>query len=137
MKKLLSVISVMTLLALAACSGVPQGQVAQTPADVAARVCPPVQVALVSLQALAGLPLEAQANLAAATPIVAAVCSSKGVIGTADLQTMASQALPILLQVARASGLEVAEQNQIVLGISAAQIVLASVIATLPPPGTK
>lgn len=120
--------------ALTACASAPAGQAIQTPAEVAARVCPPVQIALVSLQGLVGLPIDVQANLAAAVPVVAVVCNSTATINSVDLKALADQALPIILQVVKISGMEADKQNEIVLGISAAQIVLATVIQTLPPP---
>jgi hypothetical protein len=84
------------------------------------------------MQALVGLPLGAQADLAAAVPIVAAVCSAGATVNAASLQSLAQTALPLVLGVVKASALTAADQNNIVLAIGAAQIVIAAATELAP-----
>lgn len=104
----------------------------QTPAQVAAQVCPPTETAIASLKLLQGMPAQAIANLATAEQIVTTVCTAGATVNVADLQTLATTALPIVLDVVQASPLDPAQQNQIILGVSAAQIVISAVLAAQP-----
>jgi hypothetical protein len=129
MKKLFAIA---ILLTLSACVTAPVPLAPLTPVQVAAQVCPPVQVALGSLQMLVGLPLGAQADLAAAVPLVAAVCSAGATANPASLQSLAQTALPLVLGVVKASALTAADQNNIVLAVGAAQIVIAAASEIVP-----
>ncbi len=89
-----------------------------------AQVCPPTEIAITSLQGLVGLPDAATKELAAAAPIVVAVCTAGATVNVTDLKSLASTALPAILTVVQASPLADQDKNRIALGIMAAQIVL-------------
>lgn len=116
---------------LAACTSIPAGSGAgaavQTPAQIAAQVCPPVQTALAGLNALVGLPAGAKADLDTITPLVAGVCSAGATINLASLQTLQQTALPAIINAVKASGMAVEAQNSMILDIAAAQLVLTAV----------
>jgi hypothetical protein len=98
-----------------------------TPAQIAAQVCPPVQTAMSGLNALVGLPAEAQKDLAIVTPIVAAVCTVGATVNTDNLQQLAQTALPAIVNVVKTSALSVEEQNAIIVDVTAAQLILTAV----------
>ncbi len=99
----------------------------QTPAQVAAQICPPIQTALSGLNALAGLPLGAKADLDAVTPLVTGVCAAGETVNPASLQTLQQTALPAIINAVKASGMAVEQQNSVILDITAAQLVLTAV----------
>ncbi|WP_087688023.1 hypothetical protein [Pandoraea sp. PE-S2R-1] len=115
---------------LAACSTTPQS--APTPAQVAARVCPPVEVAITSLQQVSGMSDAALHALADAQPVVSAVCAAGSTVDAVNLQTLASAGLPAIITVAKASQLSLQDQDRIVMGVTTAQIMLAAAIAAWP-----
>lgn len=104
----------------------------QTPAQIAAQVCPPAQTAITSLQAVVGLSDEAKAKLADAAPIVAAVCSAGSSVNVADLKSLGASALPAVMAVVNASPLSDQDKTKIGIDLTVAQIVLSSVLAALP-----
>ncbi|HEX7642040.1 MAG TPA: hypothetical protein VF472_07480 [Burkholderiaceae bacterium] len=113
---------------LAGCAGVTPRNV-QTPAQIAAQVCPPIQATLGALQALPALPGQAQADLALAIPIVDAACGVGALADVPSLQALERTALPILSNVVKAAALSPAEQDRIL----AAQIVLSAAVAIADP----
>ncbi|VVE55210.1 hypothetical protein PCO31111_05023 [Pandoraea communis] len=115
---------------LAACST--SGQSVPSPAQVAARVCPPVEVAISSLQQVNGMSDTALKALSDAQPVVRAVCESGSTADAVNLQTLASAGLPAIITVAKASPLSAQDQDRIVMGVTTAQILLAAAIAAWP-----
>ena len=115
---------------LAACSTA--GQSIPTPAQVAARVCPPVEVAIASLQQVSGMSDTALHALSDAQPVVNTVCASGSAVDAINLQALASAGLPAIIAVAKASPLSVQDQDRIVLGVTTAQILLTAAIAAWP-----
>lgn len=117
------------ILAIAVCvltlSGCATTGPAQTPAEVAARVCPSVQIALTSLQGLVGLNETLVADMKTAQPIVAAACTG-ATVSAVDLKSLSASAIPTVITIVKASPLSADEQNQILLGLAAAQIIIAS-----------
>ncbi|EON10622.1 hypothetical protein [Pandoraea sp. SD6-2] len=116
--------------ALAACSTT--GQSVPTPAQVAARVCPPVEVAVRSLQQVSGMGDTALRALADAQPVVNAVCAAGSTVDAVNLQTLASTGLPAIITVVKASPLSAQDQDRIVVGVTTAQILLTAAIAAWP-----
>lgn len=104
----------------------------KTPAQIASQVCPPVQTAITSLQAVVGLSDDAKAKLADAAPIVAAVCSAGSSVNVADLKSLGATALPAVMAVVNASPLSDQDKTKIGIDLTVAQIVLSSVLAALP-----
>lgn len=104
----------------------------KTPAQIAAQVCPPTQTAIASLQAVVGLSDDAKAKLAEAAPVVAAVCSAGSSVSVVDLKSLGSTALPAVMAVVNASPLSDQDKTKIGIDLTVAQIVLSSVIASLP-----
>ncbi|WP_353192091.1 hypothetical protein [Pandoraea pnomenusa] len=117
-------------LVLAACTTTTQS--VPTPAQVAARVCPPVEVAITSLQQVSGMSDAALQALADAQPVVNAVCAAGSSVDAVNLQTLASAGLPALITVVKASPLSLQDQDRIVLGVTTAQILLTAAIAAWP-----
>jgi hypothetical protein len=113
-------------------SGCATTGIVQTPAQVAAQVCPPTQTAIASLQAVVGLSDDAKAKLAEAAPVVAAVCSAGSSVNVVDLKSLGSTALPAVMAVVNASPLSDQDKTKIGIDLTVAQIVLSSVIAALP-----
>ncbi len=127
---ILAVCAAMLSFVLAACSTT--GQSVPTPAQVAARVCPPVEVAIASLQQVNGMNDTALHALTEAQPVVNAVCASGSTVDAANLQTLATAGLPAIITVAKASSLSAQDQDRIVLGVTTAQILLTAAIAAWP-----
>lgn len=101
----------------------------ETPAQIAAQVCPPVQTSITALAALNGLPADAIDTLAKAAPIVDAVCGAGATVDFTSLAALNRTALPALIGIVKVSPLSPDEQNRVILDISAAQIVLTTVEA--------
>ncbi|VVD75410.1 hypothetical protein PHO31112_00814 [Pandoraea horticolens] len=116
--------------AITACSTT--GQSVSTPAQVAARVCPPVEVAITSLQQVSGMSDTALHALADAQPVVSAVCAAGSTVDAVNLQTLASAGLPAIITVVKASPLSAQDQDRIVMGVTTAQILLAAAISAWP-----
>lgn len=116
--------------AVTACSTTSQS--VPTPTQVAARVCPPVEVAITSLQQVSGMSDAALHALADAHPVVSAVCAAGSTVDAVNLQTLASAGLPAIVTVVKASPLSAQDQDRIVLGVTTAQILLAASIAAWP-----
>jgi len=115
---------------LAACSST--GQTVQTPAQVAARVCPPIEIAITSLQQVNGMSDAAVHALSEAQPVVSAVCAAGATVDTGNLQMLASAGLPAIITVVKASPLSAQDQDRIILGVTTAQILLTAAIAAWP-----
>jgi hypothetical protein len=111
-------------------TGASTSAAAQIPAEVVAKVCPPLQTALSGLNALVGLPASARADLDAVTPIIAGVCAAGATINLANLQTLQQTALPTIANTIKASGMAAEQQNSLILDITAAQIVLSTLMQT-------
>ena len=99
----------------------------QTPSEIAAQVCPPLQTALTGLNALVGLPANAKADLVIVTPLVAGVCAAGATVNAANLKTLQQSALPALMNAVQASGMEAEQQNALILDLTAAQFALSAV----------
>lgn len=127
---MLAACAAMLSCALAACSTTAQS--VPSPSQVAARVCPPVEVAIASLQQVSGMSNGALQSLAEAQPVVNAVCSAGSTVDAVNLQTLASAGLPAIIAVVKASPLSVQDQDRIVMGVTTAQILLAAAIAAWP-----
>ena len=117
---------------LTAC-GTPSAQVAalkaQTPAQIAAQVCPPLQIAVGSFQALAGLPATAQADLQKADKVITDVCAVGASVTVVNINSISTDVVPALLAAVQSSGMTPAQQNKATLGINAVQIILTAVTA--------
>lgn len=105
---------------------------AQSPAQVAAQVCPVVKTTLTSLGALT-LGISAASDLGRASLVVGAVCDIGGAVTTGNLQAMAGQVFPALVGVVKSTNMSIDQQNQVILDLSAAQIILTGALALNPP----
>lgn len=134
MKKLITLCLVTLAAALAACSTSPTGgQQLPTPAQVAAQVCPSAQAVLTVLTAPGAVDPAVAADLAAATPVVNAVCDAGATVTAVDLHTLASVGLPAILKIVQASPLPDKDKQAAVLGIAVAQAALAPILAVNAP----
>lgn len=123
------ILALFAVIALAACGTTPtNGASTQTPQQIAAQVCPPVETALVGLQSLVGLPIETMTVINTAIPIVNGVCAAGATVDLASLQKFNQTALPALLSAVKASTLSAEQQNAIVLDITAAKLVVGAFI---------
>jgi hypothetical protein len=127
--------SILAATVLVASCATPAGQPAPTPAEIAAQVCPATQTALTSLQGLVGLPEQAVTDLAIAAPIVNAVCSAGATVKTANLQSLATTAFPAIFAVVKASSLADDKKNEVIMGLTVAEIALNAVLAANPTLG--
>lgn len=116
---------------IVACGTIPANQ--QTPQQIAAQVCPAMQITIANLSTLEGLDAQAKADLVTAQPIVSAVCAAGGTVDAASLQTLSATALPALIKIADAAPLKHELHDQIVLGLTVAQITLAGVLQVETP----
>jgi uncharacterized lipoprotein YajG len=132
MKRFL-LVTLAALSLIAGCATQP-GAVQKSPAEVAAAVCPQVNNTLLSLGALALEP-KAAADLAAAGEVVKLVCSAGAKVEFDGLQTMANSALPLILGTIKEAGLEAAEQNRLVLDVTAANLILNGAIQSAQAAG--
>lgn len=132
MKMLITFFAGLMLLGLlAACSTVPAVSTTQTPAQVAAQVCPQLQAVHDAFVATPGLlTQEEQDKLASAEPIVARVCAvATATPSKPDLKAIAGIAVPVLLDVVQASTLPGQTKLQITLGVNLAKSLIAQQLA--------
>ena len=130
MKK--SLLLAVAVLALSACGTLsPTG--AKTPAQIANQVCPVVQPTLVALQSLVGLAPNVEADLVVANTVVGTVCAVGAQVTAGNLQALVGQAFPALVAAVQSSPLPATQKNQIVLDLSAAQIIVSGALALNPP----
>lgn len=121
MKKVLLFVALS--LALFGCAN----QVVQTPAQVAAKVCPSLTTTITALQGLVGMNEEEITFLADAQKIIKPVCEMDlAKVQFSDLKTMVNDAVPKLDYVIKLSPLTDEQKNQSLLVIAAAQIVIAN-----------
>lgn len=100
----------------------------QTPQQIAAQVCPPVETALTGLQSLVGLPLDAMAAINTAIPVVNGVCAASATVNLASLQTLQQTALPAIMNAVKASSMSAEQQNAVVLDITAAKLIVTAFV---------
>lgn len=103
----------------------------QTPAQIAARACPALTVTVTNLQGLIGLSDAAQAQLAKAHQIVDVACGAGAVVDVTSLQALLASGIPALQDLVRNAGLPMDDANQLLIGLSVAQVVLAGLVDPL------
>jgi hypothetical protein len=112
-------------------AGMPPAIVAQTPTQIAARVCPALTVTVTNLQGLMGLSDSIQAKLDNAHQIVDVACGAGAVVNLTSLRTLMDSGIPALQDLVRGAGLPNDDANQLLLGLSVAQVVLAGLVDPL------
>jgi len=111
------------------CSGCSTtGTQTQTPATVAASVCPALEAGLSTLQAL-NLSATASADLAKVVPAVDAVCASVATVNATNLQTLVNTAVPAIISVIKVSPLSTTDQNNSIAGITAIELIVDTYLA--------
>lgn len=103
-----------------------------TPQQVLAQVCPAAQITVASLSVLRGLSTQAHDDLAVALPIVDAVCAAGAAVDVDSLKALNDTALPALLKIVDSAPLDPGVHDQIALGLTIGQIVLASALRAEP-----
>jgi len=126
MKKL--IVALIVALSMAGCASQSQ----QTPAQVAARVCPATTDAIGSLQKLT-LPAKDAKALAEVAPLVDAVCKAASTVTSDDIRSLSVTALPAIIDIVNASPLETDKKNAVILDLTAVQIIVDSIAAANPP----
>lgn len=138
MKKLLNIfIAALVAVALTACGTVATPistgtAPVKSPQQIAAQICPDLTVTLSSLQALI-LPPNVTADLNSASFAVSLVCGVGATVNLASLQTVLATGLPALVSAIKASGMSTAAQNNAILLVSAAQIIVSGILAANTP----
>lgn len=117
-----AILMLFAAMVLAACQTT--GNAAKPVADIAARVCPPLQGVLALLPVTQGISPETLAKMEEATPYVNAACAP-GAAAALDLQALSTQAAPLLLKAVTASSLSDGEKQAAIVAIVAAQVVIA------------
>ncbi len=118
LKRLVLVLSLFTLTACTTTG------TAKPAADIAARVCPPLQGVLALLPVTQGISPETLAKVEEATPYVAAACAP-GAANALELTALSTQAAPLLLKAVTTSSLSDGEKQAAIIAIVAAQVVIA------------
>lgn len=130
MKKLIALGAAACAIILAACATpAGQSQTLPTPAQVAAQVCPSAQAVLAVLATPGAVDPAAAADLAAASPVVNAVCAAGATATAVDLNSLARDGLPVILKIIQASPLPDRDKQAAVLGVAVAQAALAPILA--------
>lgn len=122
MRKPLIVLFSLALLAACQTTGAPP----PSPADIAARACPPLEATLVVLDASPAISDGAREEIDRAAPIVHALCAPGGVASAASLADLADKTLPVIMQAVADSALPDTEKQNILLSIALAQVALAA-----------
>jgi aspartate-semialdehyde dehydrogenase len=126
MKKLFAAIAVASLCLLAACAGVQP----QTPAQIAAAVCPVLQPQLAQLQASGVFTGGAAATLDdKIAPDLNKVCVAGALVTSTSLAAVANEAVPLIVDAINASSMSAANKNTAVAIVSDAQLAITSAIA--------
>ena len=113
---------------MAGCASIKPAAI-QTPAQVAAQVCPSLQAINTTLAVPGVIGVNDQANLAKVAPVVAKVCTDAQSASAIDVQALASKAVPVLLQLINAAPLAADQKTQFTVGITLVQAALAPAIA--------
>ncbi|WP_116988836.1 hypothetical protein [Duganella sp. BJB475] len=120
-------------MALTGCATPAPGAPKASPQQVLAQVCPAAQITVASLSVLRGLSTEAHDDLAVALPIVDAVCAAGATVDIASLKALNDTALPALIRIVETAPLQPGVHDQIVLGLTVGQIVLAGALQASGP----
>ena len=114
---------------LAGCVSV-QAVQKQTPAEIAAQVCPNLEAAKEAIDATPGvLDAETQAKLDKAAPIIAKVCAASLSPSKPDLQSLSADAVPLLQAAVTAAPIDPAQKLAINFGITTAKNLIAQQLA--------
>lgn len=120
-------------MALTGCATTAPGAPKPTPQQVLAQVCPAAQITVASLSVLRGLSDEAHEDLAVALPMVDSICAAGAKVDLASLRALNGTALPALLKIVDTAPLQPGVHDQIVLGLTVGQIVLAGALQAATP----
>lgn len=141
MKNLLTIVAIAASALLSACGTSPLTPIGagtapvQTPAQIAAKVqqiCPDIQVTLTNLSALI-LPPTVAVDLQNASLAVNLVCGIGATVNLTNIQTVLATALPALVSAIKVSGMSTAAQNNAVLLITGAEIIMNGILAANTP----
>ncbi len=120
-------------MSLTGCATTTPGAPAPSARQVLAQVCPAAQITVASLSVLRGMSSEAHDDLAVALPIVDAVCAAGATVDIASLKALNDTALPALIKIVESAPLEPGVHDQIILGLTIGQIVLAGALQAAIP----
>jgi hypothetical protein len=130
MKKILTLIVVAFAFCLAGCASLPKAATAQTPAQVAAQVCPSLQSVVSVLSVPGAIDASDAANVAKAAPVIASVCYAPAAATAINLKSLQVDAVPVLLKAIQAApNISSKDKQDATLGIAIAQAAIAPVIA--------
>lgn len=131
MKKLLIAATAAICVLVSGCANVPK----QTPAQIAATVCPGVQSELALLSASGVFTGGAAATLAnQIQPDVAAVCASGATVTSANLQTLVNATLPVVVAAVNVSSLTDQQKLEATLAVGALATAVNTALQLQPAP---
>jgi len=107
---------------LTACAST--GQPKKTPAELAARVCPPLEATIVVLQYSPAITPGAKEEIARGAPLVHAVCAPGALVDVTSLLDVADRTLPMLMQAVAESSLNDTDKQNTLLAIALIQVAL-------------
>jgi len=130
MNKLL--IASLIALSLSGCATTGPNTPVTTPATLVAQFCPLVQSLNTQISTFPGVSANVVSDLDKARPIIAAVCTEGATITALNLQSLASDAVPALLDIIEATPAAATPQGQaIIVGLDLVQTLLPEVIADI------
>lgn len=114
----------------------------QTPAQVAATICPALQSEVSLLSASGVFTGGAQATLTnQVTPDIASVCAAGATVTTVTMQTLVNATLPVIVTAINASSMTSAQKNEAILAVGAFSMAINTALSlqaaplstTMPP----
>lgn len=99
-----------------------------TPAEIAAQVCPTMDVTLAVLQASPAISDGAKEEITRGQPIVRALCAPGAIADVSSLADLSDRMVPVLIQAIGESTLKDKEKQTLLLSVALIQIALNSVV---------
>jgi len=119
-------IAALFALALSACSSSQVAKLPVPPAQIAAQMCPPIAAAN---QAFAVVDPTLAPKIAQIQPVIDAVCKPGAAVDLTSIDTLNKTAIPVLMDVVSSLAIPPAQQEELRLGLIAAQLVAAEATA--------
>ena len=113
------------LLMLAACQTTAGAK--PTPAEITAKVCPPLEATIAVLQYSPAITDGAKEEVARGAPLVKSLCAPDAVADVTGLADLADITLPMLMNAVSTSTLPDADKNNLLLAIALVQIAVNTV----------
>jgi len=126
-----ALIVLFSLAALAACQTTAGGNMATghlvTPAEITAKICPPLEATIAVLQFSPAVSDGAREEIARAAPLVHSLCAPGAVADVTGLADLADRTLPMLMQAVSDSTMKDQDKQNLLLAIALVQIAVNTV----------